>query len=515
MRTSRLWLLVIILLMAAAFGCSGGPTVTPDPTGQEELNSLPTVSTSGSSEYNSGMLGVYNITLDPTNVTGTIDPIRTTASADVLESVDITGFMTGSPCIDCAKIVGVALNSDGHIIMKLGIKHPFGVADPAKPITAKNRADIQVFNVEGMILSDQPKVITFPDEYKDYATGYLVNPDGYSLYQDAYLDDIYLTGSDLHPYILHFDDYSTGNFSTSNPNGFADPLHPTGNLVMAMGSDYSVKDYEFDIPMGGTFNFAFAIGCTYGFTTTNFTERLNPVYRLPQHNKKAASEVHVEVISNDLEINQLTTSATFKIEIMDINASAEVGDGLDQMLYESDVQSITVEIPGLCYETFDDPEPISGDGRTAPLVFEVTVHNDLNNSGTGQQPCLIKIRDAYPARQNPNPVLGRNDAMGRGENRKLEPFQLIDFSTYQFLTLEVKSCPPVGLRAGVNPIDIAVDGMGRPLIAYSDNQIWRYDYNYCSAQYLYTVVFDYVGPVIHIDAQQDGRSIAVNLNCPT
>ena len=519
MRTSRLWLLTIILLVAAAFGCSGGPTVSPDPTGQNELNALPTVSDSGSAEYNSGMLGLYNIRLDPSSLTGTIDPIRSTSAADVLESVDITGFMTNSPCVDCAKIVGVALNADGHIIMKLGLKHPFGVPDPFKPITGKNRADLQVFNVEGMILSDKPEVVAFPEAIKEMATGYLVNPDGFSVYQDTLLDSIYPTESNAHPYILHFDDYSIGNFSASNLNGFADPLHPTGNLVMAMGSGYSVKDYEFDIPMGETFNFVFAVGCTFGLSTSSFTERFNPVYRIPQHNKKAPSEVHVELLSNDLEINQPLTSASFQIEVMDINASADEGEGIDQMLFKSDVESITVEIPGICNDEFEDPEPVSGDGRTEPLVFVVTVHNDLNDSGTGQQPCLIKIRDSYPARQNPNPALGKADAMGRGEGHTLEPFQLIDFSTYQYLTLEIKSCTPVGLRPGLTPIDIAVDGLGRPLIAYTDgnldNQVWRYDYHYCSEEYLYTQSYDYVGNIIHIEAQQDGRSIAVTDHCPT
>ena len=40
----------------------------------------------------------------------------------------------------------------------------------------------------------------------------------------------------------------------------------------------------------------FAIECTYAITTATFLERFSPVYRVPQHNKKAACEVDVDIV---------------------------------------------------------------------------------------------------------------------------------------------------------------------------------------------------------------------------
>lgn len=96
--------------------------------------------------------------------------------------------------------------------MGLGVKHPFPTGDPLKEITGRNRADLHVFNIEGTILTDQPELINFASQGLDFATGYLVNPDGFTTYLDSFFDNIVPTQSKGHPYILHFDDYSQGNF---------------------------------------------------------------------------------------------------------------------------------------------------------------------------------------------------------------------------------------------------------------------------------------------------------------
>jgi hypothetical protein len=513
MQTTKYWLLALILIAVFGPGCSGAGIISPDLSTTDEFNAIQTVADSGSAEINSGMLGLYQITLDSASGTGSIEPVRGAAAMDVLEAVDITGFMTQKPCSDCARIFGVGINLDGNIIMNLGVKHPFEAGNPAEPITGKNRIDLHVFNIEGTIITDNPKVINFPAESKDFATGYLVNADGYSNYHDMLIDNFYATESDAHPYILHFDDYSNGNFSASSENGFLDLMNPSGNLVMAQGADYSIKEYEFAVPNGEALEFMFAIGCTYGFTTDTYTERFNPVYRLPQHNKKAASEVHVEVIANNLEIGEPTTSATFRISIMDINHMANMGIELDEMLYASRVESIGIEIPGLVDAEFDSPTPISGDGRNSPLIYELTAFSEFNSCGSGEQPVLIKVCDSYPARQNPNPLLGNADGMGRGGGDALTPFLIIEFCTYQITTVDVASCTPVALRS--NPIDIGVDGLGRPLIAYGDNQVWRYDYNYCGGEYVYTMNFPDAGDIVYLDAQADGTSIVVGDACNT
>jgi len=496
-----------ILILSFGIGCSGGHPITPA-TGEGSIWDL---NSNGmdSPESNSAFLGLYQIYIDTDNLTWEIDPIRNTGSIDVLESVDITGFMTSVPCKDCVRIFNLGINSDNNLVMGLGIRHPFAVGDPSKPITGRNRADLHVFNIEGTILSDRPELVEFPLKGLDFATGYLENPDGYTTYLDTLFDNIIPTQSEGHPYILHFDDYSQGNFADSNPNGFGDVLNPTGNLVMKMGSDYSIKDYEFDIEPGESMNFALAVGCTFGFTTTSFMDRFNPVYMLPQHNKKAASEVHVEVIENNLKRSNLSSSAKLRIEVMDINHSAETGTAKNQMAYESKVGTIAVDAPMVSDEvTLTNPTPISGNGRTSPLVYEVTVSNTRDKAREGKTPCLIKIKDSYPIRSNPNPALNGADAMGRSDPTTMTLTLLNELATYQLVQLDVEGCDGIAMRA-VTPNDLGVDYEGNNLILFSDKQVWRYDVDFCAGEQVYTADREEFASVERIDAHSDGRTIVI------
>ena len=282
---------------------------------------------------------------------------------------------------------------------------------------------------------------------------------------------------------------------------------------MKMGSTYSVKNYEFLVPQGKNLSFGFAIGCTYGVSANNYLERLNPVYRCPQFNKKAASEVTSNITANNLEQANGATSATFRIEVMDINHSATTGTGLDQLANKSKVTSVSIHIPGVTDTVVDNPLPISGDGRYFPLVYEVTVHDDLNYT-SGNLPCLVKVKDFYATGQNPG--LGNIDAMGRNQDGiNLEPLTLQEFATYQYLEIYVKPCTGVNLRAGVTPVDIAVDETGHSRIVYSDRQVWLYDVGYCAGHLLYTADLGTVEEPIGIEAQEDGQSIVIGGNCPT
>lgn len=488
-----------------AFGCSGGQSVTPvTPNGEGLLSE-----SIDSPDTGPAMMGLYQINVDTNTMTGSVEPIRAASAYDVLESVDITGLLTTTPCKDCVKIFNIGFNADYNLVLGMGIRHPFQVGDPGKPITAKNRADIHVFNVEGILITDKPGTTRFSSQNVDIATGNLVNPDGYTRYLDTLLDNIFPTQTELHPYVLHFDDYSTGNFSATNPNGFADLTNPTGNLVMKMGSDYSVKDYIFDIPPGEPISFVYAVGCTYGFSANNYTERFNPIYRMPQFNKKAASEVHVSIVENELKRGDLASQAILRIEVMDINNGVAAGGELNQMLFASDVAEIGVYAPSVCPDVvISNPPKISGDGRNTPLVYEVTLTN-LNNARSGNNPVLIKIKDSYPVRQNPNGALLMADIMGRVDETHSELGYIIDMSTYAYVDLNVIPCEPVDLRAGVTPLDIGLDAQGNSYIAYSDKQVWKYDCEYCSGALLYTNDWEYAGDLMRLDANKDGDTIAL------
>lgn len=451
--------IVIILSVTIFFltGCSSNTKTIVSPDNKNELSQLfklndkfP-ITVSDYDEFGNpraglGVLGIFTLHLDPSKAEATLTPLRTLNATDTLEIVDITNFLTLAPCTDCARIKSVSLNNDGNPVLKIGIRHPFPAGDPLKPITGRNRADLHVFNVEGTVISDGNGVLLFPGLDEIAGNFKLLSADGYSKYLDKSLDSVLPTLATIHPYVLHFDDYTTGNFDPSNPMGFAsvtDPP-PSGNLVMPMGCDYNYQDYVFQLDSSAPIDFIYAIGCTYAISAVNKNERFNPEYRIPQHNKKAASEVRVNIIANDLKSHQQNSSAILEIEVVDINHGVPVGDNLNEMHHDSSVGEITVEVPGVMStrKIISSPMPISGSGHSPldPLKYRITIENSALG-GEGIYHGIVKVQDTYPTGTNQLPLLGAKDGIKRvqpTENPLLGLFQIDEFATYSIFEIEVK-----------------------------------------------------------------------------
>lgn len=465
-------LMGIFLFMAGLIiimGCSsiGNPTVPQDQSGAviTPVGTFPVgvadFDENGNPSSGYGVLGMFEVNIDTETLTGEITSIRTTTTTEGLEVVDITNFMQISPCRDCVKLAGVALDADGNLVARIGVKHPFPAGDITKPPTAKNRADIHVFNVEGTILGGPETSKNFPGLNVECPSVSLLNADGYSGYLDDKLDVIYPTPADIHPYILHFDDYSQGNYDPANPMGFTsvtDP-GPIGKLVMAMGCDYDIKDYVFDLN-GGNLNFKLAIGCSYGITVDSFTQRMFPEYRCPQHNKKAASEVHVTV-ANDLTSADPGSDTTVTIEVVDLSDGVSVGSARDEMAYDSSVNVIWLEVPGVLTTKMNvSLTNIGGNGHSPAdaLKYEVTVANETS-APAGIYPGVVKVIDSYPTASNTTFPLTGNDGLRRlnpGESTIDGLFIIPEFATYQMFEIVVKDivtdAPVADLQR--NPINI-------------------------------------------------------------
>lgn len=464
-------LLFISALVVLSFcGCSSGTNpALPDDTSsisQLDLSNDPlTVGVSdrfpdGTPASGAGVLGLYSLHLDTSSISAELIPLRETTLTDVLEKVDITNFLSMAPCTDCAKLNSVSLDTDGNLVLSIGIKHPFGAGDPLKPITGRNRGDLHIFNVEGIIVSNAVGV-SFPSLGKTLANFNLVSADGYTEYLDSVLEDIFPTDATIHPFVLHFDDYTAGNFDPGNPMGFenvTDP-GPSGNLIMPMGSDYDNQDYVFNIP--GEMDFIYAAGCTYAVSSASKSERFTPEYRIPQHNKKAASEVRVNILSNDLADGDNTSTAVLEIEVLDISHGVSVGTTLDEMLADSSVASISVEIPSVTSSpvVVTSPVPTGGDGRDPlnPLTYEMTITNNaLGVEGTYSG--LVKVLDSYQPGQNTSPLLNGMDGIKRVDPL-LNPleglFDISEFATYAVFSIDVAtgftSEPPVAIISSPCP----------------------------------------------------------------
>jgi nitrous oxidase accessory protein NosD len=455
----------ITALTLLFISCSGDKTSNPILTGSSSglipLGVTDTLS-DGTPSGGFGTLGLFNLTIDKVNSSAELTPIRNSALTDVLEVVDITNFLQLAPCFDCVKLERVSIDPDGNLVLSIGIKHPFPAGDPLKPISGRNRADLHVFNVEGLVVSS-----TAGDSFgvlgQTVADFKLVNADGYSSYLDQVLDDIYPTDCTIHPYITHFDDYSLGNFDPSNPMGFASVTNPSpsGYLVMAMGCDYDVKDYVFDID--NSIDLIYAVGCTYAVSSGAKIERFTPEYRCPQHNKKAASEVSLVIVSNDLKGGGIASTAEIEIHVVDLNHGVEVGTGLGQMLAESNVDDIFVEIPGVMSNllVLDGNNSISGTGHdpSDPLVYAGTITNTAGGA-EGLYTGLIKVTDTYAPGQNASPLLNGMDGIERVDpiaNPLTGLFAISEFATYQIFDIFVETGneePVAVLISDPDPADI-------------------------------------------------------------
>ncbi len=444
LRINPLFLLILSLVLLTSCS-SGSQSLITSPT---EINQpgdlLVGVSerfSDGSPASGMGALGVFNLSVNADEISAELTPIRQNTLTDILEVVDITNFLIMAPCTDCVKLGLISIDTDGNLVVSIGIKHPFPAGDILKPISGRNRGDLHVFNIEGTIVSDLTGT-SFPGLGSTTAGFTLVNADGYTPYLDSVLDDIYPTDATAHQYILHFDDYTAGNFDASNPMGFdsvTDPP-PSGNLVMAMGCDYDYQDYVFDI--NGIVNFIYAVGCTYAVSSASKTERFSPEYRVPQHLKKAASEVSIEVISNDLKGEDALSTAEIEIHVVDISHGVAVGTNLDKMFADSSVGGIIIEIPGV--ETspviVDISSPTgTGHDPSDPLVYAATITNTASGV-EGTYTGLVKVVDSYSPGLNENPLLSGMDGIKRVEPIETPLaglFNISEFATYATFEIAV------------------------------------------------------------------------------
>ena len=511
--------ILCISVIAILSGCSRGTEpVLPGnaPCIPLAYNSLPAgvtdYFTNGTPSAGMGALGLFQLEINPSDKSAELISLRQSALTDVLEVVDITNFLKLAPCYDCAKISSVALDSDGNIVVSIGIKHPFGVGDPFKPITGKNRGDLHVFNVEGIVISNTPGT-SFMGLGEAIAGFELVNADGYTGYLDNVIDAIYETDATIHPYKMHFDDYSEGNFNASYPTGFesvTDPM-PSGNLVMAMGCDYDYQDYIFSLDDDSEFDFIFAVGCTYAVSSANKHQRFSPEYRVPQHNKKAASEVYVEITRNEMAAGMITSDADLEISVLDINHDVETGTNLDQMLEDSSVGGITIDIPQVLSSPFEASIiPIGGNGRDPanPLVFAATITNEAG-ADIGIYPGLVKVTDAYPVGQNTSPLLGSMDGIERVgpiENPLNGLFAIDEFATYTTfeISVETSNLPPlVELLSECETVysgGWTVLSVGPGTMDQDGNNLVLYEFD-----------FDYDGVTFDVDATNTtGESVTTN-----
>lgn len=256
---------------------------------------------------------------------------------------------------------------------------------------------------------------------------------------------------------------------------------------MAMGCDFDYQQYEFELT-AGDIDFIFAVGCTYAVSAASKGDRFTPEYRVPQHLKKAASEVRVRIVDNQLSGGVPTSFADLAIDVVDQSHGVSVGEGLDEMLADSSVGGITLDIPGVLSGTAT--VTLTNTGGTGhdsidPLTYEITILNE-QSAVTGMYSGLVKVMDSYASGLNQSPLLSGNDGIMRvgPANNPLEGlFAISEFATYQLFEIEIGGIPndppvadlqpdPVNIYEG-NSVNFNATASNDP-----DGTIMLYEFDY-------------------------------------
>ena len=455
--------LLLMLMISWAIGCSGTSepitpgTKTADLGNAEIPLMVSDFNADGSPAGGAGPIGIFSVHIDTDTLNYEMTPVRTGASKDGLEVLDVTNFMNSWPCRDCATLKQVGITGWDELNLLFGIRHPFPAPKFSEPISGLNRADVHLFNVEGMLVFNDSNIKNFSYlNEKVSIPPRLTNADGYSSYLDSSLDAAILnTPASIHPYKTFFVNYANGNFDPTSPYGFTSLLNPTGFMVMKQGSNIDQREYFVRFNPGEDLDFLFVVQASWGVSSEDRNHRLTPVYQCPQFNKKAASYVEVEVTSNNLIENDITSSALMKIKFLDINYNAPVGTGLGDIRQQSKVEKIVVEISDIMLDNIvlNNPVPAGGDPRNEanPAYVEVEIKNTAAVTA-GDYLGLVKVLDTYDPGQNVNPLLDTKDGGAKvpvGTNPVTNLFAIPEFATYQTFMLHVGTLfinhPPVAV----------------------------------------------------------------------
>ncbi|MBU1023634.1 PKD domain-containing protein, partial [bacterium] len=399
----------------------------------------------------SGLIGLYELSVNPDSQSAEISLIRSNSTLGDSYQVDITSFLNVNPCGTCIRVTGVEMESDETLTVYIGARHPFQLPENIHNPQNNERLDLHVFDVQGIIVMEGS--YEFPLTVSDInadniyeetivsSSSVLKNADGYTSILDSYLDTIYPTFSNIHPFKLFALDPTQGNYDpVYDPlSGYPYLEYPTGHNVFRMESDEYIVGYNLDLPSGQVFDFIFALSASYGQSGQgkgmNLGQRNNPRYFLPEFNRKEPWKITADITFNNLRGYTPSSYAVIDIGIRDWQHTAIVDPAFDFMTSQlqvvsrkSGIRDITIEIPGmsLYYDEMDLPVPAGDGSDVSPYGFQLTIYNNVLVPD-GSYHGLIKVTDDLE---------GSQISMGiKRDGVSIYPVN--DFSTYQIFTLDV------------------------------------------------------------------------------
>ncbi|MFH1514314.1 MAG: hypothetical protein ABIG42_02515 [bacterium] len=401
-------------------GCSNGssPVIPLSQTDQIDSPSISVESNPAGITGATGIMGAYELTIDPENMTADLVPKRTLA---IGESYTVSGlsYFTIKPCGDCLQIKGIKWEGMG-ILMQFEVKHPFEKGDTGQPPSGKNRLDLDVFDLSLVVVPLNRLYRVYPKLETFILDGICINPDGYTLD----LSDI-AGGMVAVPYYLAVDDEETGG---NTFNKFE--MGTTSDLEVYLILGSTVLNYDLYLTMG------------YGWSA-KWQDRLNPQYFNPEFNKKSAWKVKARQLDYWHDTDS-TTAVIVEVEVYDWQFAAVVDPTLSDpssVYASSEVSQVSVEIPGMNTSLQSLPGNNYDTGTGAPndpLIYHIPIKNE-NLLPKGLYKGLVKVTDERAPMAVP--PTGDRDFMVHSPDGgvTLEYHPLPQYATYQTFNASVVS----------------------------------------------------------------------------
>ena len=391
----RILIIFLIGWMFIFVGCSGGGNPTT-PDGQSKVSSntpgsidnLPIIGLTANDDgsFNAlGLMGAYELRLNPVSTSAELVSKRFPSSLGQSWIVNGKTFFSISPCTTCLKIKSVALKTDNSLTLTFGISHPFQPGDPLKPITGRNRLDLDIFDVALVVRPLETTPATYPLLGTSAYSGILLNNAGYTVELKNVIDD-----PAAMPYALVIDD-STGSTSTFN------------EFPMGMTSTFTV---DFDLSTTAYLNFDLYLTMGYGASTKNKSQRFTPTYFNPEFNRKPAWKVQVTppegtnppATGNTWDSNDSTTPYPVTVKVWDwqhgVTTIVNPPVNPEDIAFASNVTGVSVEVPGMNTTLQSSTTPTSGTGTPSdPLIYTISFPNQ-NKLDVGEYTGLVKVTDS-------------------------------------------------------------------------------------------------------------------------
>jgi|GEM_PF-3736729 len=393
--------LALGLVACGGSGSSKQSANTPTAPGAGSSSLPAATQDAGIVPHGTSMLGMARMVLEPSTGLAELTPIRSAAAKGDAYTVDVTGFFTGNPCVDCMQITGFGRvpDTDDQLRVDLSLTHPFPATDKRRDLDVFDPRIILINATDPLrnstIFPNTPGTDTDRDGSPESIEGnlnILANADGFTTHFDKRAEEV--AGVSLLGNLNPYKNYYTDLFA-NDPNLFSrNPNHR-----MSQTSPEETQSFNITFPLGAArLEYFLILEAAWGEASTKDT-RLVPTYYLPEFNQKEAFSVSVSDITRSLT-SVPGSVTTYEVTVADWQAYGEVNASYpdpvrtDYLPSFSDAEQVWIESIGVANIAFTSSTRISGIGTEAdPWKFQVSVTNTAG-APAGRYPALVTVRDS-------------------------------------------------------------------------------------------------------------------------